>query len=107
MVPGKARAIRCALAAPLSLVWGVKTQLIKNREGGGALDLCGRRLMMQRNNQPKVGRSVRGNVIAEELWAWSAGGKVIASFRALHVAPNDEKNKLKYVVALDGRRSTK
>ena len=56
------------------------------------MDFGGRRLMMQRNNQPKVGRSVRGDVRAEELWAWSAGGDVIASFRASHVAPNDEKN---------------
>ena len=49
------------------------------------MDFGGRRLMMQHNNQPKVGRSVRGDVRAEELWAWSAGGDVIASFTTANI----------------------
>jgi hypothetical protein len=44
-----------------------KRNPLKNREGGGALALGGRCLMMQRNNQPKVGGSSRWYVIAERV----------------------------------------
>ena len=39
MVPCKARAFGCALAAPLLLVWGVETQLIEKQRGGRGLEL--------------------------------------------------------------------
>ena len=42
--------------------------------GGGALALGGRRLMMQRNNQPKVGGSSRWYVIAERVGGGARGG---------------------------------
>ena len=64
-----------ALSTPLYPLFGEsKRNPLKNREGGGALALGGRRLMMQRNNQPKVGGSSRWYVIAERVGGGARGG---------------------------------
>jgi hypothetical protein len=51
-----------------------------NRERGGALALGGHRLMMQRNNQPRVGANDRLESGEEARWSGSAGWDVLASF---------------------------
>ncbi len=61
MVTFKARAIGLGDAAVGSLVWGVATQPIKNREGDRVLALGGRRFVNRHNNQPKFGGSIRGD----------------------------------------------
>ena len=53
-----ARWLVCLFGAP-------KREASKNRKMGGALDLCGRRLMMAYNNQPRIGRLDNGDVRAD------------------------------------------
>jgi hypothetical protein len=83
-----------ALSTPLYPLFGEsKRNPLKNREGGGALALGGRRLMMQRNNLPKVGGSSRWYVIAERVGGGSARGYTVQSFGAANWAT---KNKWKW-----------
>jgi hypothetical protein len=82
MGPCKARAIGLGGAAIGSLVWGVETQPIEYREGGGVLALDGRRSINTPNNQPTVGRSDRGDVLVEARWTASDGNGVGVSFGA-------------------------
>jgi len=65
----------------LVYLFGVpKRDASKNREMGGALDLGGCHLMMAYNNQPRIGRSDKGDVRAEARGRESAWGDTVPSF---------------------------
>jgi hypothetical protein len=80
-----------------------KRNPLKNREGGGALALGGRRLMMQCNNRPKVGSSSRWYVIAERVGGGARGGT--PSNRLGWRIERQKKKKTKYNTALHGHQS--
>ena len=99
------RAVGLGFAVVGSLVWGVATQPIKNREGGKVVALGGRRVVNRHNNQPKFGSDGRGDIGEGArprrnlclgcfgcVWGGELSGK--------------NKQKLKYDEALNGRKTT-
>jgi hypothetical protein len=88
-----------------SPVWGTNTASpIKNREEEGALAFGGHRLIKTPNNQPRVGGSGRGYVIAE---ADGGGGSAVEdSVQSFGVANGMKKiYNNKHIVAFGGLQS--
>ena len=77
--PCKAPAIEYGGAMACSLAWVAKAPS-KDRERGGALALEDHHLMMQGNNQPRVGVSNRGDGRVEAHWGGIAWEDVVSLF---------------------------
>ena len=106
MDPWKARAIGCALAAPLSLVLGAEMQPIKKQRGGRGLSLRWPPFGWENTTTNQklafaVGR-ILGRVRDHGKTCW---GRFCYRLGAANKVTKNKK--IKYIVALDGRQSAK
>ena len=104
MVPCKARAVGCALAAPLSLVWCVEMQLIKKQRGGRGLGLRWPPFDDPMQQSTRQSAEAVGGVLERRRAGQGARGGRPSHCLGRRI-DRQKKYNIKYTAALNGRRS--